>query len=508
MAAGRFWALGGAAAAAVALGTGELVGGLLGGPSLIAAIGTLIIELQPPGAKDLMVMLFGEADKLVLEVATALSAMGIGALLGVAARRGIWLAQAGFVAFGGVALVTALGDPLIDLLPGAITAGAAVIAGLIALDRLLPRLENTSAAGESSREKASSERRRFLALGGTLVVAGAVTAVMGRFLTLQLPQVAPPQPIPSPSRNLPPVPAGAALDVPGITPIVVPNDDFYRIDTRLTVPRLDAESWSLRVHGLVEREVSLTYGDLVAMPLAERYVTIACVSNEVGGHLVGNARWTGVSLAHVLELAGVRPEASQLVGRSFDGWTAGFPTAHLGGPGAESMIALQMNGEVLPARHGFPARLIVPGLFGYVSATKWLTEIELTTMEAFDAYWVPLGWAKEAPILTQSRIDVPAAGARVAQGASAVAGVAWAPTRGIARVEVQLDEGAWQPAELSAPLSDAAWVQWQARVELPPGDHILRVRATDGTGATQPADRTPPAPDGARGHHQVRFAAA
>jgi DMSO/TMAO reductase YedYZ molybdopterin-dependent catalytic subunit len=345
-------------------------------------------------------------------------------------------------------------------------------------------------------------------LGGSAIAAGAVLATIGRYLTLQLPAVAAPAPLPSPAASLPPLPVGTSLDVAGITPIVVPNADFYRIDTRLTVPRLDAETWRLRIHGMVEREVELAYADIAGMPLVERYVTIACVSNEVGGYLVGNARWTGPLLKPVLEMAGVRPEATQLVGRSFDGWTSGFPTAHLDGAGSEAMIALQMNGEVLPARNGFPARLIVPGLFGYVSATKWLTEIELTTLEAFDAYWVPLGWAKEAPILTQSRIDVPSHGARVTAGPVVVAGVAWAPTRGIGAVEVQLDDGGWVAAELSRPLSQAAWVQWRATVDVPAGGHTLRVRATDGTGATQEERRTPPAPDGARGWHQVTISAA
>ncbi|CAN5206970.1 sulfite oxidase [soil metagenome] len=506
------WGLAGAAAAALALGVGELVGGLLGGPSLIAAVGAIVIELQPPGAKDLMVTLFGEADKVILETVTAIAAIAIGGVLGVLARRDVRIANAGIVAFGVIAFLAAMRDPLTDTLAAAVTAGLAVAAGLFGLGQLLPCLRAGAQPAADpdpavSAPVAALERRRFLAFSGTLLAAGAVTAVLGRFLTLQLPPVTAPQPIPSPGQSLPPVPAGAALDVPGITPIVVPNDAFYRIDTRLTVPRLDAQTWTMRIHGMVEREVTLTYADLVAMPLVERYVTIACVSNEVGGNLVGNAKWTGVPLVPVLELAGVRPEASQLVGRSFDGWTAGFPTAHLGGAGSDAMIALQMNDEVLPARHGFPARLIVPGLFGYVSATKWLTEIELTTLEAFDAYWVPLGWAKEAPILTQSRIDVPGRGDAVTAGSVVVAGVAWAPTRGISRVEVQLDEGPWQAAQLSVPLSGAAWVQWQAGVEMGAGQHTLRVRATDGTGTTQPAERTPPAPDGARGYHEVRVSA-
>ena len=259
---------------------------------------------------------------------------------------------------------------------------------------------------------------------------------------------------------------------------------------------------------MVDREVTLTYDELGAMPLFEQYVTIACVSNEVGGDLVGNALWTGVDLREVLDMAGVQPEASQIVGRSVDGWTSGFPTAWAMDPARRPMIALGMNGSPLPVDHGYPARLIIPGLFGYVSATKWLSEIELTTLEAFDAYWVPRGWAKEAPILTQSRIDVPRSGERIPAGRVSVAGVAWAPDRGVAGVEVRVDDGPWQAATISEPLSDATWVQWLLLWDAPAGDHAIAVRATDGSGEVQTDALTPPAPDGARGHHTIRVGVA
>jgi Sulfite oxidase and related enzymes len=232
----------------------------------------------------------------------------------------------------------------------------------------------------------------------------------------------------------------------------------------------------------------------------EQYVTISCVSNEVGGNLVGNAKWTGVRLRDVLEIAGVQASATQLVGRSVDGWTAGMPTAWVMDPAREPMIALKMNDEPLPPLHGYPARLIVPGLYGYVSATKWLKELELTTLEAFDGYWVPLGWAKEAPILTQSRIDTPRFG--VAAGQIAIAGIAWAPDRGISRVEVAID-GVWQDARLSTPISDATWVQWVTDWAATPGSHVLSVRATDGTGVLQTEQASRPDPDGARGWHTI-----
>ncbi len=514
------WALAGASAAAVAIGVGELVAAMLGSVSIISAVGALVIDLQPPGAKDLVVGIFGEADKLALEIATLLGGLLVGGLLGVAARRNLSLAYAGFAAFAVIAFLTLMRDPVFQPVLAALSVALAAFAGGFALGWLAPdepELADSADRSDSPEPSeriepavppAGTDRRRFLITSGSVLALGAVLAGLGRFVTAQVPQVRTPISIPRAARPLPAVPAEASLDVPGLTPIIVPNEDFYRIDTRLSTPFLDAESWTLRIHGMVEREVNLTYADLLAMPLVERYVTIACVSNEVGGYLVGNAKWTGVPLLHVLEQAGVRPDASQLVPRAYDGWTAGFPTAHLAGPGAESLIALKMNDEVLPADHGYPLRLIVPGLYGYVSATKWLNDLELTTWDAFDAYWVPRGWAKEAPILTQSRIDVPLRGSTVPAGPTSIAGVAWAPTRGIRRVEVQVDDEPWREAQLSQPLSQAAWVQWKVDWDLQPGARTVRVRATDGTGEVQSAQRTPPAPDGARGYHEVQVSVA
>jgi hypothetical protein len=265
-------------------------------------------------------------------------------------------------------------------------------------------------------------------------------------------------------------------------------------------PTVDVADWRLRVRGMVAREVVLTYDDLLGLPQMEQDVTIACVSNEVGGDLIGNARWQGVRLADVLDMAGVDPAASQIVGRSVDGWTAGFPT-DVAFDGRDAMIAVAMNGEPLPVPHGFPARLIVPGLYGYVSATKWLAELELTTWEAFDGYWVPRGWAKEGPIKGQSRIDVPRRGADLVPGEVWVAGVAWAQRRGVARVEVQVDDDPWQDAELADELDVDTWRQWRWRWQATPGEHVLRVRATDGDGVTQSEQRVPVAPDGAEGWH-------
>ena len=298
------------------------------------------------------------------------------------------------------------------------------------------------------------DRRRFLiASAGTIGGALAVGAI-GRQLvgTQHAEGVVSTSRLPAVLEPAAAIGGDQQLAVAGLTPLVTPNDAFYKIDTALLVPRVDVASWHLEVRGMVDRPLAFSYDELLAMPLVEQHVTIACVSNEVGGNLVGNALWTGVRLRDVLEAAGVQPGATQIVGRSVDGSTAGFPTAWALEPGREAMISVGMNREPLPAKHGFPARLIVPGLYGYVSATKWLEAIELTTREAVDGYWVPLGWAKDAPILTQARIDVPASGAAVPVGPVEVAGVAWAPDRGIDGVEVRVDDGAWQAARMSRPI--------------------------------------------------------
>jgi DMSO/TMAO reductase YedYZ molybdopterin-dependent catalytic subunit len=305
--------------------------------------------------------------------------------------------------------------------------------------------------------------------------------------------------IPRPASPAAPVP-GADLDVAGLGPFHTPNDVFYRIDTALLVPSLEADAWRLRVHGAVDRELVLTYADLLARPLIERDITLACVSNPVGGPYVGNARWIGASLRDLLEEAGVRPGADQLVSRSSDGFTIGTPTAVVT-DGRDAILAVAMNGEPLPVAHGFPVRLVVPGLYGYVSATKWVVDLELTTFDAYDAYWVRRGWAERAPVETMARIDTPTGD--VVAGVVPVAGVAWAQHRGIERVELRVDGGPWLEAELAPPDVVDAWRQWVVRWDADPGDHVLEARATDGTGAVQTEEPSPPFPDGATGYHHV-----
>lgn len=498
-------AIAGAVATIAALGLSELAAALLSAQSLVAAVGGAVIDLQPTGAKDFVVSLFGQNDKVALELFIVAAAIAVGAGLGLVALRAFTLGAAGFVVFPVVGFFAALSDPSAAAAPTAIVAGIAAFVGFQVLSWLLGPALSSGARTAAGAAMPNWSRRNFLLKTGSIAAASIVAGVAGRRL-LEDARATPSTgdtTIP-PAGEVATLPPGSSLEVAGITPIVVPNADFYRIDTALLTPNVAAATWSLRVHGLVDRETRLTYAELVDLPMIEQFVTIACVSNEVGGRLVGNAKWTGVRLRDVLDIAGVQSSATQLVGRSVDGWTAGMPTSWVMDPARDPMIAVKMNDEVLPRTHGFPARLIVPGLYGYVSATKWLSDLELTTWESFDGYWVPLGWAKEGPILTQARIDVPRGGQSVPAGRVAIAGVAWAPDRGISKVEIAID-GEWRECTLARPISDATWIQWTYAwdASAASGDHTIEVRATDGIGEVQTAATSPPAPDGARGHQTI-----
>ncbi len=488
-------------AAGAALGVGELLAGLFAAvPSPLASVGGYVVDSSPPFAKDFAVAVFGTADKGALAIGTMVIVLIFGSLTGIQAAAHRWVGPAVFGLFAALGAAAGWRDPFAEPFPLAAAALLAAVTGWLVLDTLLRAAQSVEPTDGLAGDRG---RRRFIRLAAGGSVAAITAGAVGRRLLSRLPAVPDVAVLTSP-------PSGASevvvdehsFDVTGLTPIVVPNDDFYRIDTALIVPRVDEQTWQLRVHGLVEREVTIGYDELLSMPLVDDYVTIACVSNEVGGDLVGNALWTGVRLTEVLDRSGVLPEASQLIGRSIDGFTVGFPP-ELVYDGREPLIAVGMNGEPLPRDHGFPARLIVAGLYGYVSATKWLTEIELTTWEDFDAYWIPRGWSKEAPIKTQSRIDLPRPRSVLQPGTNIVAGVAWAPLKSIERVEVQVGDGPWQEAEVTVPLSDRAWVQWRAVVTLESGSHWVRVRATDGTGEVQTEKLRSPRPDGATGHHGV-----
>jgi DMSO/TMAO reductase YedYZ molybdopterin-dependent catalytic subunit len=502
-----FAAFAGVVAAGLGLGLAEAIAGILpGATSLIDAVGQVVIDLQPPGAKDVVVGLFGTNDKLALEIVVTIVAVGLGAVFGVVALRSFAAAALGYGLFGAVGFVAGIGQAL--SMPAMVALQAAVSTGVAiqTLSWLLARL----AVGRTPREPDVPDpaRRSFLLRTGAIGIAAVAAGAFGRS-TIAAGRSAPTPsvPLPAPTETVPPLPAEADLSttVQDLTPIVMPNENFYRIDTALLTPTLDTETWRLRIHGLVERETTLDWQQLISLPMFEQYVTIACVSNEVGGRLVGNARWTGVRLRDVLALAGPTSAATQMVGRSVDGWTSGTPMDWIMDPAREPMIAVEMNGQPLPRIHGYPARLIIPGLYGYVSATKWVSELELTTWEAFDAYWVPLGWAKKGPILTQSRIDTPRSSVSV--GRVPVAGIAWAPDRGISKVEVGIDD-TWYEATLSAPISKATWVQWLYPWDATAGEHTISVRATDGNGVLQEEMASRPAPDGARGWHTITVRAS
>jgi len=430
--------------------------------------------------------------------------------LGVAAIRRPRTGEIGLLAFGTTGLLAAVTRPSASL-TAVVPAIAGTAGGLVILRYLLRAtgLQGASRARPSGTTTtddgaARLDRRRFMVAGAVTAAVAATSGLGGQYLVRRMSASSSRAAIkiPRPSHPARRIPAGADLRIPDLSSFITSNGSFYRIDTALIVPAVAAEGWRLRIHGMVDRELTLDYRQLMSRPTIERDITLTCVSNPVGGPYIGNARWIGVPLKPLLEEAGVRPGADQIVSRSADGFTAGTPTS-VAMDGRDAMLAIAMNGEALPLEHGFPVRMIVPGLYGYVSATKWLVDLELTTFDAFTPYWAARGWAKQAPVKTQSRIDTPRAGASLRSGEVAVAGVAWAQHRGIDRVEVRVDDGPWVDAELAAEDTIDTWRQWVYRWDATAGDHRLAVRATDGTGATQTSRVTPPAPDGATGDHTI-----
>ena len=506
-------ALSGLLAGFAALATAELASVPVrreAGP--VTAVGGAVIDRTPAAVKDFAIRTFGSNDKLALQIGIV-AILGLVAVgLGLLALRRRAAGSAGVLLFGVIGALAAAGrpdsgpvDPLPSLLGAVIGAGVLyLLAG--ALSRPAP------SESEPDAPDGSFDRRRFVLAATAAAAASAAAGVTGQRLNatggaeavasrraVTLPQPA------SPAR---PVPRGADLKVPGMGPFITPNAKFYRVDTALVVPRVDATRWRMRIHGKgVSRPLTVGFDDLLSRELIERDVTLTCVSNEVGGPYVGNARWIGVRLADLLREAGVRPPsqggpADQLVARSVDGMTIGSPVETVM-DGRDAMLAIGMNGEPLPFDHGFPVRMVVPGLYGYVSACKWIEDIELTTFDDYDAYWVKRDWAREAPIKTQSRIDTPKPFAQVKRGTVPVAGVAWAQHRGISRVEVRVDGGEWHTARLGAEDTEDTWRQWVWEWPATSGSHTLEVRATDREGRTQTGKRVGTVPDGATGRHSV-----
>lgn len=505
-------ALSGLLAAVAALAVGGLVAAAVRPEaSPVTAVGAAVVDRAPPALKEWAVRQFGTADKPVLTagILVLLAAFAVAAgLLGM--RRpsaGVALA-CGFGVLGAVAALSRPEASWRDALPSA-AAGLAAGGVLYLLVRAARGRPSPRPAADGVR---GVDRRGFGRLALATLAASAVAGFAGRrlgaFGSAEATRSRARLVLPPPAVPAPPVPAGARLRVPGISPLLTPDRDFYRVDTALVVPRVDADTWRLRVHGEgVTRPLDLDLRELLARPLVEHDSTLTCVSNEVGGPYAGTARWLGVRLADLLREAGVRPPsrggpADQLVARSVDGMTLGTPVETVM-DGREALLAVGMNGAPLPFAHGFPVRMVVPGLYGYVSACKWLRELRLTTFAAYDAYWVRRAWAARAPVRTQSRIDTPRANAALAAGPVAVAGVAWAPHRGISRVEVRVDGGPWREARLAASDGDDTWRQWVWTWRAAPGRHTVEVRATDGAGAVQTGERRGTLPDGATGWHAV-----
>ena len=486
-------ALAGAAAGAGGLAVAELVSALLRvRVSPVLAVGETVIELTPGAVAEGAIDAVGRADKPLLVTGVVVGLLGLSALAGVLMlrRRGASLLL--FAVLPVVALVAGLARPdarPADVLPPAIGG----VAGMVLALWLVPTAART---GESA------SRRRLLVNVGAALAGAAVLGGLSRLAGRGRRTVEEARRAVSLGLRPPSQPPGVDLGVDGVAPWLTPNQTFYRIDTSLAPPLLEPSDWELRIHGLVERELRLTYADLVERGLQTSWVTLCCVSNEIGGELLGNASWTGVRIDDLLRDVGVSPDADAVLSRSSDGWTCGTPLAALT-DGRDALLAVAMNGEPLPVEHGFPVRMVVPGLYGYVSATKWVVDWEVTRFDRFDAYWTERGWSEEGPIKTQSRIDTPRDGTSASTARVPVGGVAWAQQRGIERVEVRVDDGDWHEAALGRVPNVDTWVQWVWQWDPEPGRHTLTVRATDADGVTQPEQRTDVVPDGSTGWHTV-----
>ncbi|CAN5396154.1 molybdopterin-dependent oxidoreductase [soil metagenome] len=522
----------GLAAVSLGLGVSELAAALVApAASPVLVVGSLMIDAAPGWAKETAITLFGTGDKAAL-----LTGLGI-VLAIVAGAAGVlerWKSPLGRIVIGAAgvlgvgAAITRNGSAALDIVPAAVATVVALITlGVLlramdepfrprpmnpALDRATGgraanALELERAAEARRRELARLTRRRFLELTSGAVVVGALTAVGGYALQAGARAATAARTalkLPAPAVRAAVLPVGADLGIPGMPALVVSNADFYRIDTALQIPHIDATQWELTVTGMVNTPITITFAELLKLPLEESYTTLMCVSNEVGGDLIGNARWLGYPIRHLLERAQPKAGADMVFSRSSDGFTAGTPLSVLQEDDRNAILAVGMNGEPLPPEHGYPVRMVVPGLYGYVSATKWVVELEVTTFSAHSAYWTDRGWSVRGPVKVESEINVPRQGSTVKAGTAAVAGIAWHQHTGIQKVEVQVDDQAWAEAELAPAISADTWVQWKYAWSARPGQHTLRVRATSADGAVQTSTVADTVPDGATGYHEVQ----
>ncbi len=471
--------------------------------SPVVPVAEEFIDWTPKWLRDWAIDTFGTSDKAVLVAGALMTIAAIGMIIGVLMVRGARVAAFALtiaVGFIGAFAVLIRPEPTLGrLLPSIV--GTVVSLGV--LWYLGPKPAGVDEQGRPL--MMGPDRREFIqgavGIGSVALIAGGLGRALRQRFEIDSERAA--LDLPEPQSVAPGLPADAELGVNGVTPFVVSNANFYRIDTALVVPQVSKDSWKLNISGLVDNELEFTFDDILARPQIERYITLSCVSNQVGGSLVGNALWQGVRLRDLLVEAGVQDEAEQVVSRSIDGWTCGSPIETIM-DGRDAMLAVAMNGEPLPASHGYPARLVVPGLYGYVSATKWVTDIRLTRWEDFDGYWIPRGWSKLGPVKTMARIDTPRNNRRQDPGEIAFGGVAWAVHRGVSQVQVRIDGGEWLDADLGGVPSNDTWVQWVYRwQDVPEGEYTVEARAIDGMGEPQPSEPKPVAPDGAQGYHKV-----
>ncbi len=498
---------------ALAIGVSQVVAGVVGGASSpIIAVGSSAIDATPEWLKSFAIRTFGANDKKALLVGIGAVLVIAAIVLGVVSVRRPRAGVNGLIVLGGIgalAAVTRPGAGPVDAIPALFGAGAGIVAfrqlrRAAGMAETAAKGSQPAAAADAPEMPTGFDRRRFLFGGAVVAGLAATSGFLGEYLVRRSDASASRAAvhIPGVTDAAPPTPAGADLQVAGANPFITPNADFYRVDTALLVPSVTTADWALTIHGMVDRPITIGYDQLIARPLIERDVTLTCVSNEVGGKYLGNARWTGVRLQDLLDEAGVQSGVTQMVSTSVDGFTTGTP-ASVALDGRDAMLAIAMNGEPLPLEHGFPVRMVIPGLYGYESACKWITDIELTTFEAFSAYWVRRGWAEQVLIKTGSRIDTPRRNATLSPGTVPIAGIAWAQHRGIQQVEVSIDQGPWMPATLGDEDTADTWRQWVYAWEATAGTHTMTVRTTDGAGEVQSAEEVPPFPSGATGYHTI-----
>jgi DMSO/TMAO reductase YedYZ molybdopterin-dependent catalytic subunit len=479
----------------------------------VVAVASAVRDYTPGWLAHRLIKLVGHLDKPLLVTGTVVVLVLICAGTGLLSARHPLLPDIVFFALAVVGLAS-----VVRLEDSGIASGLAVVVGLVTWIVTLrfltaPLLAETRSGAPSAPSAPvepegapapASSRRAFLTRAGAVVAVVAFAGAAGRFASRSRRRVEQARKLLRLPVTHGAMPAGADLKVSGIEPWRTPNDDFYLIHTALAAPSISPKDWTLRIHGMVDHEITVTYDDLVRRQLTEAWVTLCCVSNEVGGDLIGNAWWSGVPIRELLSEAGVSPEADAVKQTSRDGWTCGTPLVALTDD-RNALLAVAMNGLPLPIDHGFPVRMVVPGLYGYVSATKWLVDLEVTRFDRFDAYWTDRGWSEKGPVKTQSRIDVPRNGSGVTAGTVRIGGSAWSQHTGIERVQFQLDGGPWRDAELGVVPDADTWVQWTGSVDVERGDHVLVVRATDTTGYTQTSVRRDVVPNGATGWHSVSF---